>query len=431
MFKPKLIIGFLVVILLVGVAAYSLFILGVEEKTKAVHGHSVKDTEIEAVAEAVSMIKRGVSDPDYVLLFSTAGYDSETVLKEVNRLLPHTKIYGSTSMLSVITKDGWHEGAKGSLGMMAISSPKITFGVGGANIDDYTSAKEAGSAAIQNAIKNAEKEGSYPQLVLMTSAPGNEEKIIEGIEDVIGWGIPIIGGSSGDNDLTGQWKQFVNHKVYSNGVSLTAVFTDLKIGYAYEAGYERSEAQGTITKAEGRVINEIDNKPAAEIYNEWCDGCVAEKLETGGPILSESTFWPLAKMIDTVTGIYYLSIHPLSIDAGDKSLTVFANVMEGDKILLMRGGWQLLLDRAKQTPQKALLSEEIVIGEPIFGIYTYCAGTMLGIPPEERVKIPSLVSEAIGKDVPFIGTFTFGEQGPLGLVNHHGNLINSMIVFSE
>ncbi|MBU2509066.1 hypothetical protein KKE33_01625, partial [Patescibacteria group bacterium] len=106
MFKPKLIIGFLVVILLVGVAAYSLFILGVEEKTKAVHGHSVKDTEIEAVAEAVSMIKRGVSDPDYVLLFSTAGYDSETVLKEVNRLLPHSKIYGSTSMLSVITKDG-------------------------------------------------------------------------------------------------------------------------------------------------------------------------------------------------------------------------------------------------------------------------------------------------------------------------------------
>ncbi|MEA2053476.1 MAG: hypothetical protein U9O90_11805 [Euryarchaeota archaeon] len=42
-----------------------------------------------------------------------------------------------------------------------------------------------------------------------------------------------------------------------------------------------------------------------------------------------------------------------------------------------------------------------------------------------------LVKTAIG-DAPFIGTFTFGEQGHIqGVGNLHGNLVNSMIVFSK
>jgi len=429
--KKKLLIGIIVMLALAAIGSYYLLRQKAEEQTIVAYGYSVKDTETEAVEEAVSMIKTKLAEPDYILLFSTVGYDSETVLKEVNRLLPNTDVYGGTSMLAVITKDGWHQGDKGSLAMMAISSPKITFGVGGANIDDYVSAKEAGKAAIQDAIKNAGKEGEYPQLVLITGSVGNEEEVLSGIEEVIGWGIPVIGGSAGDNDLTGKWKQFANDKVYSNGVGLTAIFSDLKIAYAYEAGYETRKEKGAITKAEGRIIYEIDNKPAAEVYNEWCNGCVAEELETGGSVLLKTNFWPLAKIIETETGIYYLSIHPLSIDAKDKSLTVFTNVMAGDNILLMHGDWELLLNRAKVTPQKALPSKDMKKGEAILGIYTYCAGTMLAIPEEERPKMPSLISETIGEEIPFIGTFTFGEQGPLGLVNHHGNLINSIILFSE
>ena len=425
-------LGAIIVLLLVGVIFLVFLSRRAKEKTIVANSYSLKGTEIEAVGEAVSAINGKLVDPDYVLLFSTAGYDSEKVLQEVNRLLPNTKIYGGTSMWGVFSDKGLHKGVKGSLSIMAVSSPKITFGVGGANIDDYDSPVEAGKAAIQNAIKNAGKEGEYPQLVLITGSVGNEEFLLEGIEEVIGWGIPVIGGSSGDNDLTGKWRQFANDKVYSNGVSLTAIFTDLIISYNYEAGYNSEEEKGVITKAEGRVIYEIDNKPAAEVYNAWCKGCVAEKLKTGGTILSETSFWPLAKIIETDTGVYPLSIHPLSISAEDKSMSIFAKIVEGDTVLLMHGDWQLLLDRSKIVPQKAMSSnDDAVLGEPVFAIFTHCAGTMLAIPEEERLKIPSLVSESLGEDVPFIGTFTFGEQGPLGLVNHHGNLISSIIVFSE
>jgi len=407
----------------------------IEKKAEIVavgYGWSVKNDEVEAIDQAVSMAKKGLAgkEPEFALLFSNAAYNSEKIIKEAKKLLPNTQIYGGTSMLGVLTRDGFHQGEKASLALMVISSPKMDFGVGGANVDDFPSAKEAGKEAILSAIKNAGKEGELPQLVLMTGSVGNEEKIISGIEEVIGKEIPIIGGSSADNDLTGKWKQFATDKVYSNGVALTAIFTDLKIGWAYEAGYFRTENRGIITKAEGRTIYEIDNRPAAEVYNEWTGGIVSEKLKTGGPILAKTAFYPLAKII---TGrhmeTHYLSIHPLSVNLPEKSLTVFTNVKKGEKILLMHGSWELLLNRAQITPLKALTSKGIAKGEGYFGIYTYCAGTMLAIPKEERPKMPLLVNNVLG-DIPFIGTFTFGEEGLLkGVGNEHGNLVNSMIVF--
>ena len=396
-------------------------------------GWSDNNNETIAVEEAVSSVRTelGGKSPEVAILFSTAGYDSDRVLKEVRRLLPGVQIYGGTSCLAVQTKEGFHAGEKGSLALLAVATEDITFGVGGVSIDDFPSAKGAGKAAIQAAIDAAGEEGT-PKLVLMTGSVGNEEELLAGIEEVIGKDIPVLGGSAGDNTITGEWKQFANEHVYSNGVSLAVIYTDLKVGWAYEAGYLRSENRGTITRADGRRIYEIDNRPAADVYNDWTGGTViAEELEAGGSILSKTSYYPLAKIIKQEGQEYTLSIHPLSINGTDHSLEVFANVEEEDEVMLMHGDWELLLNRALTTPTKALRSESLSKEDVSFGIYTYCAGTMLAIPEDERHKMPVLVQTTIG-DAPFIGTFTFGEQGHIrGVGNLHGNLVNSMIVFTE
>jgi hypothetical protein len=396
-------------------------------------GWSANNDEVKAVEEAVSSVKTQLEgeSPEFAIFFSTVGYDSDKVLTEVRRLLPDVQIYGGTSCLAVQTKDGFHAGEKGSLALLAVASKNISFGVGGVSIDDFTSAREAGKSAIQAAIDATGKKGT-PKLVLITGSVGREEELIAGIEDVIGKDVPVLGGSAGDNTITGDWKQFANENVYSNGISLTAIYTDLKIGWAYEAGYLRSENRGTVTRADGRIIYEIDNRPAAEVYNKWTGGIVvAEELETGGSILSDASYYPLAKIIKNEKKEYTLSIHPLSINATDHSLEVLANIKEGDEVMLMHGDWELLLNRALTTPTKALESENLSKEDVSFGIYTYCAGSVLAIPEEERPKMPVLVKTAI-EDAPFIGTFTFGEQGHIrGVGNLHGNLVNSMILFTE
>ncbi len=447
--NQKLMLGIFVVILCVGIFAFkpiterkyagSFFeSLGKENNPKndviVGYGWSTKDNSKEAVTEAVSQIKEkfGGSSPDYVMLFSTVGYNFNEILSEIkSHLGGNVKIYGGTSMSAVLTKDGYHVGEKNSLAMLAVSSKKITFGVGGSSLDNL-SAREAGKLAIMSAIKNANKEGKLPKIVLMTAAPGEEESILLGIEDVIGKDIPIIGGSSADNDISGKWKQFSNNNIYSNGVTLTAIYTSLKVGWAYDAGYEKTEKTGIITKANGRVIYEINNLPAAEVYNRWTNGLIEKKLKTGGTILSETIYYPLARVIDAdYANPFYISIHPLSVNLPEKSLTVFANVYEGEEILLMHGNWELLLNRAQNTPAKALTNGNIAPKDVCFGVYTYCAGTLLAVPEEERAKMPLLVNNVL-QNKPFIGTFTFGEQGMVkGFGNVHGNLVNSMVVLAE
>lgn len=408
-----------------------------ESEVAVGYGWSVKGGSGEvkaAVNEAVSMLRKEVAEPDIVFLFSTVGYTSGVLLDEIHKQLgKKTKVYGSSSCLGVMTSDGFHMGKIASLALMGIKSNRIRFGVGSADLSKEKTPQFAGRKAVMAAIKDAGKGiREKPDIIFITAAPGNEEAILEGITKTVGQDIPIFGGSSADNDITGKWCQFANDKVYTNGLSLAVVYTNLKIGWAYEAGYLKTTQQGVITKAKDRVIYEIDSKPAAVVYNNWLDGDLDIQMKTGGTILDRTTFHPLAKIIKGQKGeTYYLSIHPLSINLPSKSLTVFANVATGEDISLMHGNWELLLNRAHSTPLKAQARGGIAKDKGLFAIYTFCAGTMLAIPNDEMPKMPFLIKDAIGA-IPFIGTFTFGEQGFLsGVGNLHGNLISSMVIFSQ
>jgi hypothetical protein len=208
------------------------------------YGWSVENDVKKAVAEAVSMMNELMTGtpPDWVALFSTIGYDSEEVLEEVMSLLgDDVKIYGGTSCLGVMTKDGLHIGEVGSLAILGVTSPRIHFGVSGVSIEETASAREQGRKAILEAISDAGRTAEDPpQIVLITGNPGEEEEVLKGIEEVIGKDVPVIGGSSADNEIIGEWKQYANDRVYGKGVALTVIYTDLKLGWAYEMGYLRT-----------------------------------------------------------------------------------------------------------------------------------------------------------------------------------------------
>lgn len=448
--SKKILIGLIIVILL-GVGTWQIFKPEKEkpievltkEKPKVTigdvgYGWSIKDNPKEAVEEAVSLMKQGLGEksPKYVLVFigigkGNIGYNPEEVIAELkNQLGPEVKIHGGSSSLGVLTKEGFHIGEVGSLALIGVASEKMNFGVGGVSLDEL-SPKEVGKKAMELAIKNSQKEG-LPQIVYMTASPGVEEEILPGIEEILGKDIPVIGGSGGDNDLSGKWWMFANDRLYKNGVVLTAIYTDLKIGYAYEHSYLASENKGIVTKAEGRVLYEIDGKPAAEVYNEWTGGLVKEILGKGGTILSEvASFYPLARGIKAAgKKVFYISVMPYVVNK-DKSLGLFANIETGDEVMLLHGNWELLLNRAYSTPKQALTSKAISPGKGLFGIYTFCTGAMFAVPEEERAKFPVLVDSAL-EGIPFVGTFTLGEQIFLpGAGNRHSNLVNSMIVFGE
>lgn len=111
-------------------------------------------------------------------------------------------------------------------------------------------------------------------------------------------------------------------------------------------------------------------------------------------------------------------------------MDLFASVREGERLTLMRGTQDSLVDRAGRV---AALARTGAGGEdqPVAGaLMMYCGGCMLSV--QSRISdVVSGVNAAL-EGAPFLGAFTFGEQGALVRAgNRHGNLMISCIVFRE
>ena len=395
-------------------------------------GSSTKGTPQSAVKEAYSTLPKKVTPPDLCIVFSTVEYSIPQVVNSLRNLTgPRTKIFGATSCVGVITPEGFIIGKNGSLAIMAIKTDQIKFGVSGVAVTEKKSGFDAGKEAITKAIKNAGKKGKTPKIILISTTPGIEEDALKGIESIVGTDVPIIGGSAADNEIIGEWKVIANNKVYNKGVVLTAIYTDLKIGYSFVSGYKTMDKQGVATKTKGRTIYEINNRLAGEVYNEWCEGNFSEQLKTGDMILGPSAFTPLARKVVEKGKVKFISIHPARINPEDHSLDVFAEVNEGDSLFTLKGNPEILLSRPRSVGMAALQHSMIKPKEIAGGILIYCAGTMLPIKDELGEKGFSPLTQLLDNR-PFIGAFTFGEQGFYkGIGSKHGNLMASMIIFGK
>jgi hypothetical protein len=110
------------------------------------------------------------------------------------------------------------------------------------------------------------------------------------------------------------------------------------IRYAFDNSYNPTSHTGYITKASGRIIYEIDRRPAAEVYNEWTNGAIADYLD-GGNILSPSTMYPLGRIAVWTRGatLYQLS-HPEAV-LENRAISLFTKAEPGEQIVLMENSY--------------------------------------------------------------------------------------------
>jgi hypothetical protein len=136
---------------------------------------------------------------------------------------------------------------------------------------------------------------------------------------------------------------------------------------------------------------------------------------------------PLAVDAGEIDGIqHYLLVHPDAVLPGG-GLTTFATIEEGTRVYCMRGDRERLIERAGRVVRDA--AENLPDGPSSLagGLLVYCAGCMLAV-GEEMPRVAEAVCDSFGGK-PFLGCFTFGEQGALVNRNVHGNLMISAIAF--
>ncbi|MFU8804067.1 MAG: FIST signal transduction protein [Bradymonadaceae bacterium] len=369
---------------------------------------------------------------DFIVFAATVGYDITEIAARLKELAPGVPLHGSTSSQGVMTQEGYHSHEGYALGLWGLRDDGGAFGVGGAYLGDDP--RRAGADAVLRALSLSGRPGELPQIIWLSSAPGNEEEVIAGIQDVIGPHVPILGGSSADDNVQGDWHQIANEDVFTDAAVVSVLYPSTQTMFGFHSGYEPTSTTGVATRVEGRTVMTIDGRPAVEVYDEWIGGRLPSKIrEQGGSILADAPLWaPLGRPIrkgDSQVLLSYLLAHPDAVTV-DGGIHFMAKIEEGECLVLMRGSKENLIDRPGRVVHSVMEIQGVRPEEIAGGLIIVCAGCMWAV-DERSFEVVSPLNEAL-KMKSFLGTFTFGEQGCFfGGENRHGNLMISAVLFRQ
>jgi hypothetical protein len=403
-------------------------------------GLSTKTNAKEAVDEAVGKAKEKLAtSPKYAYVAFTTGYSDKEVQEALDKVLDsNVKIHALTSSLGVLTNEGFIKG-KTVVAVLLVASDDFVFGVSGTDLAKYKTPQETGKNAALAAIKDAGKTASdKPDIIIINGTPrrNDDMEILDGIASVVGKEVPVIGGTAGNETNDPTWRQMTRTQIFDNGMLLTVVYTERKIGWAFESGFRITDKGGIATKTNGRVLYEIDGKPALDVYSSWLGPQFLENLKTleFAEMAKYTAANPLARVIRGDKGqLGYYTLHPVpsADDLKNKTLSLGGPLPQGSEIKLFSSSWQTVLSRAEGIPSQALIRGNMKAQDALFGLMIICRGAFTTLPESEQLKLPILTNNVVS-GMPFIGVISRGEQGPIeGIRNVNANLVESMTVFGK
>lgn len=383
----------------------------------------------DGILSALRQTLRAHPGAQFISLHANADLDIDALRRTAAEAAPQAALHGATSCLGTMTQDGHQTAGAAGLGLFILSDEEGDYGTALAPLGDDPVA--AADDATRRALAAADRPGEVPELIWISATPGQSEHVLRGIQRVVGTDVPIIGGSAADNSVAGGWSVFDRDAMSGAGVTVSVLFPSTQISFAYQNGYVPTDRTGIVTRVEGRILYEIDGRPAAEVYGDWSRGHVIPKpVSAPANILSDSTLWPLGRPVSKLGNVpYFLLAHPATVRP-DGALELFATVTEGETLVQMTGDVDILASRAGRVAGLAREAGAMPRDRIAGALMVYCGGCMLAVRDRMDRVVGGVTDEL--PDIPFLGMFTFGEQGNiLNVGNRHGNLMISCILFAR
>lgn len=368
---------------------------------KAGVGRSNNLDAIKAGAEAAKEALEEVGGKaNLILVFSTVAYNQKKMLEGVRSVSKKIPLVGCSDAGEITTEGPTSK----HVAVTAINSDSINFTIGKGDETDKDSHK-AGAMAAKEVKKKAKGDISL-FMMLLDGLAENGAAAVRGIQEVFGKNFPIIGGSAGDDFLFKKTYEYYNDQVLSNtviGVGLSGKFS---FGLGVRHGWEPIGLPMKVTKAKGAKLTEINNRPALSIYEDYF-GKKAEEL-TKEPIARMAYTYPLGMSVE---GSPEFLIRDVVIADEKGEITCAAEIPQGSEIRLMLGDPEKAIQAAKEAAENAL--SQLKRAEPRVIFVFDCVARYKLLGPRIGEEIVA-IQNVLGKKVPLIGFYTYGEQAPLG-----------------
>lgn len=353
-----------------------------------------------ACQDAVSRLENGAI-ANLIIVFASSKYNQEEMLRGVRSVSGDTLLVGSSTAGEIST-----EGPVGrnSIVVMAISSKDVNFFAAvGSKVSDNP--HEAGKSVAQS-IKDMSSGDLKSFMMFPNVVNGNGAETVRGVLEVLGEHFPVVGGASGDDFQFKQTYQYLNDKVYSDTVVALGLNGDFKMGIGVKHGWIPVGTPMKVTKSEGAVLHEVDNKPAISIYEDYFGAEEASVLKTQ-TLAKLAITYPLGLKVEGSDEL--LIRDPFSVDSNG-SITCAAEIPEGAEVRLMIGSLEEAVKVAKLAAKGALEQLDGAKPKAIIVFNCIARNKLFGQRSGEEI---SAIQEVLGRDVPLIGFYTYGEQAPM------------------
>lgn len=368
------------------------------------YGDDAYAVGVNACQDAIDQL--GDKTPDLLIVFSSVKYDQQKMLDGVRSVASKALLVGSSTSGEITNQGPLRDK---SVTVMAIKSRDMKFFVGvGEDVSlDPRKAGRVVAEKVKHQLMDEVGDKLKAFLMLPDVLAGNGADIVRGVLDSLGTHFPVVGGASGDDFAFKKTYQYLNDKVYSGAVVGLGLAGNFKIGIGVKHGWIPVGEPMKVTKSVGAVVHEINGAPAVKVYEDYFGEEEASVLRTD--ILARLAItYPLGMK---VTGSDELLIRdPISVDAKG-SITCAAEIPEGSEIRLMMGSREEAVRVAKIAAEQAMAQLEGGVPKAVIIFNCIARNKLFGENSGEEIDA---IQEVVGKDIPLMGFYTYGEQAPLG-----------------
>jgi len=364
-------------------------------------GRSNNSDAIKAGAEAAKeALTEAGGKADLIIVFSTVAYDQGKMLEGVRSVSKEIPLAGCSDFGEITTEGPVSK----HVVVTALNTPDIewTIGIGkGTDKDSFKAGKEAAEE-----VKKKAKAPLSLFTMFLDGLAENGAAAVRGVQEILGKNFPIMGGSAGDDFLFQKTYEYYDDEVLTNSVIGIGLSGKFSFGVGVRHGWEPIGLPMKVTKAKGGKLIEVNNRPALSIYEDYF-GKKAEEL-IKEPIARMAYTYPLGMSVE---GSPELLIRDVVIANEKGEITCAAEIPEGSEIRLMLGDYEKAIQAAKEAAENALAQLKGAKPKAIFVFNCVARHKLLGARIGEEI---AAIQNVLGKEVPLIGFYTYGEQAPLG-----------------
>ncbi len=228
----------------------------------------------------------------------------------------------------------------------------------------------------------------------------NGSELASGLSASLGKNVVIAGGLAADELDFKNTHTLCGEEIYEDRVVAVGFYgSRISVSCGSEGGWRPFGPARRVTKASGNILQELDGKPALQLYKQYL-GEKAKQLPASG--LS----YPFAILRGdrTMSGLIRSA---LDIDRENEALVMAGDVPQGCQVCLMHADTDALIQGAAQAAAEALRTHK---GPEEGGcaLLVNCIGRrmVLGLDAEEEVEA---VKDSFLPDIPMAGYYSYGE----------------------